>query len=386
MPNNGDKDNDIWSKHKQSQTPPDLLQLIKNFFNQTKKPSSDQEPTSGGAGNGDARIMPYVWIVAAVLVVIWVVSGIFLVSPAEQAVVLRFGKYQETVGPGPHWIPRFIDSRYIINTQQVNNFPYTAEMLTKDENIVSVALTVQYRIAKPKSYLFDVVGPINTLHQATSSALRQIVGQMSLDDVLTVGRQQLRDRVSQQLNATLAPYKTGLEITDVTLQPVKPPEAVTHAFDDAIKAREDEQRYINKAQAYARKVESQAKGTIARIQQLAKAYKKEIVLQAKGATARFLAVLKPYQAAPRVTGERMYLESVAHVLDRTTNILVESKGNNVLYLPIDRMLQQRLKQESLKNIPEPQSTASDDTTKSVPVSNNRPSYSQTGNAYNGGQS
>lgn len=331
--------NDPWGK-RHDDGPPDLFDLIKRFF------GGGGKSRSNGGQSSDSKERPgrYVGYVIVGLAILWALTGIFLVSPAEQAVVLRFGKYVETVGPGPHWIPRVVDSKYTINVQQVSNFPYQAEMLTKDENIVSVAVAVQYRIGDPKKYLFNVVDPVTTLQQATSSALRQIVGQMTLNVILTTGRQQLRDATAKQLNSTLELYQAGLTVTDVTLQPAKPPEAVTHAFDDAIKAREDEQRYINQAQAYARRVESIAKGKVARLKQSAMAYQKEVALRAQGQTARYLALLKPYQEAPAVTRERLYLDTLSTVLSKTTNIVIDSGGNNVLYLPLDQILKRQLQQ------------------------------------------
>ncbi len=363
--NNG---NDPWGK-RQDDGPPDLFDLIKKFF-VGKKSKSGQ--------NSDSKDHPgrYVGYAAIVLVILWALSGIFLVSPPEESVVLRFGKYVETLGPGPHWIPRFVESERTLNVQQVSNFPYSAEMLTKDENIVSVSVAVQYRIGDPENYLFNVVDPVSTLQQATSSALRQIVGHMTLNSVLTTGRQRLRDAVAKQLNVILSQYKAGLLVTDVTLQPAKPPEAVTHAFDDAIKAREDEQRYINQAKAYARKVESIAKGKVARLQHSARAYQKEVSLRAEGQTARYLALLKPYQAAPGVTRERLYLDTLSNVLSHTTNIIIDSSGNNILYLPLDQILKRQLLQmKKGSTTTSPFDTSNSDQMTPSDSDTGRPSYS-----------
>jgi len=362
--------NGPWGK-RQDDGPPDLFDIIKKFFTggqSNSEKSSDDHP---------GRYVGYGLIV---LVILWALSGIFVVSPAEQSVVLRFGKYVSTEGPGPHWIPRFVDSQHTLNVQQVSNFPYQAEMLTRDENIVSVSVAVQYRIKNPENYLFNVVNPDTTLQQATSSALRQVVGQMTLISVLTTGRQQLRDAVEKQLVEILGQYKTGLVITDVTLQPAKPPEAVTHAFDDAIKAREDEQRYINQAEAYARRVESTVKGRVARYKQSAIAYQKEVVLKSEGQTARYLALLHPYQSAPGVTRERLYLDTLSTVLSKTTNIFIDSSGNNVLYLPIDQILKRQLakmKQSTSISTMNDNNQAPLDITQTSPVDSDtgRPSYS-----------
>ncbi|MCH9770176.1 MAG: FtsH protease activity modulator HflK [Gammaproteobacteria bacterium] len=316
------------------QGPPDLMDAVKKVF------GSSGSKSGGEGGNG--HIARFVGFALALIVVLWILSGIFIVSPAERSVVLRFGRYLTTVGPGPHWIPRFMDSKYTFDVQQVRNFSIHAEMLTQDENIVSVDLAVQYRVMDLQKYLFSVVDPAKTLQQATSSALRQVVGQMTLDAVLTTGRDALRDQVEQQLKEILAVYQAGMQVVDVTLQPVKPPEAVTAAFDDAIKAREDKQSYINKATAYQQKVMSIASGQVARLVQKATAYEQEVNLQAQGLVARYLALLKPFEKAPRVTRERLYLDAVSNVLLHTHNIVVGNGNNNILYLPLQQLLNQHL--------------------------------------------
>lgn len=317
------------------QGPPDLSELLRRFMR--------KKTSSGGAGDGSSDSAPsgvlgFVLLIAIILIVIWIIAGIFIVSPAEESVVLRFGRYVATKGPGLHWIPRLVQTKYTLNVQQVNSFAYQSEMLTRDENIVSVSLAVQFRIDNPRDFLFNVDAPVQTLQQATSSAIRQVVGNMTLDAVLTTGRQELATAVLKHLRVLLDTYKVGLAVTDVALQPIKPPEAVTDAFDDAIKAREDEQRYINKAEAYARKVISTTAGQVARIKQSAEAYKKEVVLQAQGETARYLAILKPYQAAPTVTRTRLYLDTMATVLSDTSNIVLDTQANNLLYLPLQQLL------------------------------------------------
>lgn len=329
----GERDpNNPWGSPKQDG--PDLASMLDRFFNNP---------------DGSNNIFRYVAIVVALLAVVWALSGIFIVSPAQQGVILRFGKYAKTVGPGLHWIPHFVDSKTVIDVQQVRNFPYSSEMLTKDENIVSVALAVQYRIADPEKFLFNVVTPIQTMQEATSSALRAVVGNMTLNLVLTTGRQELSEMVLQQLRTILSSYQIGLSISDVTLQPVTPPSQVTAAFDDAIKAREDEQRYANQAKAYARRVVSIANGKVSRLMQAAMAYSQEVVLRAKGSTARYMALLKPYEEAKEVTRERLYLDTVSSVLSRTSNILVDSGGSNILYLPINQLLKQQMQMNKAQN-------------------------------------
>lgn len=357
MSRDGSNNQNPWGKRPE-QGPPDLIEFIKKLFSNAKKSSVGATFSQNQSQNRNFNPLPWSLKTIAIAVVsvflfIWILAGIYIVKPAEQAVILRFGKYIGTDNAGPHWIPLLIDSRVIINTQQVQNFPFRADMLTNDENIVSVAVAVQYRIDNPQDYLFNIVRPVHALEQATSSALRQEVGEMSLDDVLTKGRQTLRQRVSDQLNHILVRYHTGLVVTDVTLQPAKPPEEVTAAFDDAIKAREDEQRYINQASAYVNQVTSAAKGQVARLMQSANAYQQSIVLQAKGQTARFLALYHAYKNAPIVTRERLYLEAMQEMLSKTHNIVVDANQNNMMYLPLNELLKQSKENET---IPEPATT------------------------------
>ncbi len=332
---------------KKPDSPPELDELLKkalSFITGKSAKRKDDSSSHSNSPKSEQNDFDLTWGIAglifAVLAVLWVVAGIFVVSPAQRAVVLRFGQYTETVGPGPHWIPAMIDSEQKVNVQQVSNFNYSAEMLTTDENIVSVSLAVQYRIDFPKNYLFNVVDPVESLQQATASALRQVIGQTTLDDVLTTGRAQVRDEVAQLLNKMLVRYKTGILVTDVTLQPAKPPEEVTSAFDDAIKAREDEQRYINQAQAYAKKVIPVAQGQASRLTQEAQAYKTNVVLNAKANVASFLSILPEYQLAPVVTKDRIYLDAMQAVFGHSSKIFIDAKnGHNMLYLPLNQIMQ-----------------------------------------------
>ena len=351
--------------------PPDLAHLFKKFIGKLNRPSTQKQPTK-----------PLHWsrltaLVVLVLIAIWAVSGIFLVSPAEQSVILRFGKYVRTLGPGPHWIPPIFERHYTVNIQRVDSFPYESEMLTQDGNIVSVKIQVQYRIANLEDYLFHVVDPINTLHQAASSALRQVVGQMNLDPILTTGREVLAQKVTSLIQQTLSDYRSGIEVREVTLQSSKPPEAVTAAFDDVIKATEDEKRYINQAEAYAKKRVLTAQGQVSRILQEADAYRYSVAAHASGSTTRYLALLKPYQQSPAITRQRLYLETMTEVLKNTHNI-IENSSNNMLYLPFDQLLQRPL--STVKSEPAlPASQQQSDNTiaseaDDTSVSNERPSY------------
>jgi membrane protease subunit HflK len=335
--NEPEKGNDPWKSKKQ---PPDLDEALKRiqrqlrhiFLGRRKGNGRFKSEQKGGAGAG-IFVGGFVFIVF----LLWVISGIFIVDPAEQAVILRFGKYVETVGPGPHWIPRLVCSRIVLNVDRVLNYAYSAQMLTSDENLVAVSIAVQYRIADLNEYLFQVANPEESLQQATSSALRQIVGTTTLDQVITEGREIWGNRVQDTLIKTLDVYKTGILIVNVTPQPARAPESVQDAFDDAIKAQEDEKRFKAQADAYAARVVPIAEGNASRIEQEAEAFSQQVVLRAKGETAEFLALLPEYVAAPQITAERMYLESMQKVLSQSSTVVVDSKAGNLVYLPLDKL-------------------------------------------------
>jgi membrane protease subunit HflK len=321
--------------------PPELDKLLSDFFKKfTKK--SDKQPSSGTTPSQNNAYHLKVLSVGIVcgLLLLWFIFGIFIVSPAEKGVILRFGQYQETVDAGPHWIPRFIDSEITVNTQKISTYSYDAQMLTQDQNIVNVAVAVQYRISNVKDYLFNAKNPERSLEQATASALRQVVGSTTLDNILTTGRAAIRDAVSTQLNDILKNYNVGIEVTDVALQPAGAPAEVKTAFDDAIRAQEDEARYQNQAEAYANNVLPVAQGKATRMLEEAKAYQEQTVLQAEAEVARFNAVYAAYQQAPIVTKERMYLATLESIYARSNKIFIDTKNSNVLYLPIEAALKE----------------------------------------------
>jgi modulator of FtsH protease HflK len=329
---------DPWRKRRDSQgSPPDLEAMIANFF---KKFVGAKHKSSGASPTGPVLKAPMIRLGLGVLLLLWALSGIYQVQQAEQGVVLRFGRYVRTVEPGLHWMPQLIERRIVMNVQQVSQFSYNALMLTKDENIVSVELSVQYRIDQLYDFLFNVRDPVLSLNEATASALRHVVGHTDLDDLLTTGREGVRDQIMQQLRKILGIYKPGLLVSKVSLQPAKPPEQVTDAFNDAIKAREDEQRYINQANAYANKVLPIAQGHVVRLTETARAFARELELRAQGETARFLALLPEYKRSPAVMRKRMYLATIETILSHTTKVLVDLKGNNMFYLPFDKLLGQ----------------------------------------------
>jgi len=330
--------------------PPDLDEVLRNLqqklrglFGQKKKPIFSPAGSSNASPKPSSMVMGPIFIfVGIVFLLIWFFSGFFIVAPAEKAAILRFGKYVKTDEPGLHWIPPFISSRYIVNVQQVLTYPYQAEMLIQDENIVSVGLVVKYRINNLQDYLFNVANPNESLQQATASALRQVIGQTKLDDVLTSGLEKVGQETQEVLEKTLERYHAGLVVTDVNMQFAKPPEEITAAFDDAIKAREDKPRFEKQAEAYANQIVPVAEGNASRQIAEANAYKQQVVLNAQGATAQFLALLPQYQQSPEVTRERMYLDTLQSVLGNTPKVLMDTpQGNNMMYLPLDKLIKKQ---------------------------------------------
>jgi len=279
------------------------------------------------------------WYLLVGVCVVYLLSGIYIVGPAEEAVVLRLGRYVGTVLPGPHWIAPFIERKEIVNVQEVKTSKHGGQMLTKDENIVSAEIAVQYRIHNPKDYLFNVVHPERSLQQVSESALRAVVGQSTLNEVLTSGRSGIGTEIKRQVQQNLNNYHSGIEISDLAMQQTKAPEEVKAAFDDAIKAQQDEERLVNQAQAYAHKILPIAEGHAKRTFEEARAYKERVILEAEGKTAKFAKVLPEYQRAPGVTRDRLYLDTLQEVYTNTPKVLVDvAGGNNLVYLPLDKLL------------------------------------------------
>lgn len=325
--------NDPWNNQRNPDTPPNLDAILKDWQNKLNK-------LLGGKASSDNNGSTWSFLLMSLLLLaLWGASGIFIIAPAEEGVVTRFGRYTETKGPGLHWAPRFVDRVYKVDIANVLDFSYRSSMLTQDENIVSVEVAVQYRIANPEEFLFRVDSPIVSLQQATASALRFVIGHTNLTEILTTGREVVRQKVRAQLEQILSRYDTGLILLDVVMQPATPPEEVKDAFDDAIKAQEDEQRYKNQAEAYEKAVVPAAKGKAERIVQAATAYGKQKVLLAQGDVARFAALLPKYKQSPKVTKERLYLDTMESVLSNTTKVLMpDGDSNQLMYLPIDKLI------------------------------------------------
>jgi membrane protease subunit HflK len=346
-PGGGNKD--PWSGKGGDQGPPDLDEVIRKLQERLGGLFGGRKgggPSGGKFGLPGGFNMRAIGIGLAILFVVWLASGIYIVEPAERGVVLRFGAYQETTEPGPHWhIPFPIEEVVTVNVDEISTFTHQASMLTQDENIVDVELTVQSRIQDAADYLFQDQNPDKTLRDVTETVVRKTIGGSKLDYILTEGRSAIAQTIQERTQALIDKYKTGLEVTSVNMQPAKPPEQVKEAFDDAIKAREDKERTENKAEAYANEILPRARGEAARIQADAKAYRDKVVAEAEGEAARFLAILREYEKAPDVTRERLYLDTMQQVLGQSNKVLLDVKGgNNLMYLPLDQLMKQRATQ------------------------------------------
>jgi membrane protease subunit HflK len=308
---------------------PDVDQVLERLKARFK--SRGNRP--GGLSSGGAGVL------AAALAMLWALSGIYTVDAQERALVLRFGAYVTTAGPGVHWhLPWPVEAVEKVIVEQVRQVTERSDMLTQDENIIDVEMKVQYRVKSAEQYLASQADPEATLRQVTKSAVREVVGRSKMDFILTEGRQEISGQIEQILQERLDAYNSGLSVIEVNLQNVQAPEPVQDAFADAIKAREDQERLKNEAQAYANDRLPKAGGQAARERAEAQAYRDRLIAQATGEAERFTKILAEYRKAPRVMRDRMYLETMSEVLGNATKVVVDLDGNGpVIYLPLDQL-------------------------------------------------
>ena len=332
---------DPWGNRGRGEGPPDLDDIIRKM----------QEGFGGLFGGKPSRQkkerkgFPFSWlIVVIVLVLLLLVDITYLVDQQERGVVMRFGRYERILQPGLNFVfPSPIDRVVTLNVGQVRSITHKASMLTQDENIVDVEVAVQWRINDPADFIFNVKDPALTLRQVAESAVRAVIGQSELDYVLTEGRSEIAQQQQELMQRILVDdYKSGILVVTVEMQPAKPPDAVKEAFDDAIKAREDEQRLVNEAEAYRNDILPRARGAAARVREEANAYKASVIAKSEGDAARFEQLLTEYEQAPEITRKRLYLESIESVMSGTNKVLMDAEGgNSLMYLPLDRLMQPR---------------------------------------------
>lgn len=358
--NNGDKRPEKPSGNNDG--PPDLDQLWRDFNQRIagllgRKGGGGSDGGNGGGGfnRGDVKGAGIgVGVIAVIVAFLWLASGFFIVQEGQTAVVTTFGRYSHTTLPGFNWRwPYPIQGHEIVNMSQVR----TAEigyrgnvrnkqlkeslMLTDDENIIDIQFAVQYKLKNAAEWLFNNRDPDDSVRQVAETAIREIVGRSKMDFVLYEGREKVALDVSQRMQQILDRYKSGVQITNVTMQGVQPPEQVQAAFDDAVKAGQDRERLKNEGQAYANDVIPRASGAASRLLEEAEAYRSRVVANAEGDASRFTQVQEAYAKAPTVTRERMYLETMQQIFANTTKVMVDAKsGSNLLYLPLDKLIQQ----------------------------------------------
>ena len=357
----GSNNRDPWGQGNGPKGPPDLDDVIKDLQN---KIGGIFGGSGGGAGGGGKKsLIPSKAILplSVLAIILWFATGFYVVEQGQQAVELRFGAYKTIKDAGLRWhIPYPVESVEVINVQQIRTVevgyrtnprsnqiagvPREALMLTADENIIDIHFAVQYDIKDPRELLFNVAESQDlVVRGATESAVREIVGRNSMDFAITGGRAEIAQETKILLQQILDRYDTGINIKAVEMQNAQPPAEVKAAFDDAVKAREDEERLKNEAQAYQNDIIPRARGAAARLEQEAAAYEATVVAAAKGEASRFLQVLDEYLKAPNITRDRLYLDALEEVYGNSTKLVIDqnSGGNNVMYLPLDQLIRQR---------------------------------------------
>ena len=343
-----------WGNKNNNGGPPDLEELLRKLNAKVSSLFGGKggagKPGGGEPMHGFAGGMS---LIAAIVVLIWVGSGFYIVDASQRGVVLRFGKLVETTQPGPRWhLPFPVETVEIVNLSQVrtvevgyrdnvkNKMIKESLMLTDDENIIDIQFAVQYYLSDPSEYLFNNRMPDENVRQAAETAIREVVGKSKMDYVLYEGREQVAAAATKLMQDILDRYKSGILISKLTMQNAQPPEQVQAAFDDAVKAGQDRERQKNEGQAYANDVIPRASGAAARLIQEAQGYKQSVIANAEGDVSRFKQILVEYEKAPAVTRERMYLDMMQQVMGNISKVMVDQKnGNSLLYLPLDKLIQ-----------------------------------------------
>ncbi|OZA29494.1 MAG: HflK protein [Hydrogenophilales bacterium 17-61-9] len=348
----GNKDN------RKNSGPPDLDELWKRLNERLNGLFGGKGGGGNDGGEGfSAGGLPgggnLVGLLIGALVLVWAASGFYIVNTGERGVVLRFGKYVETTEPGPRWhLPWPVEAREVVNVDQVRTVEIgyrtnvkskvlkESLMLTDDENIIDLQFAVQYILKDPKEFLFVNRSPEDMVLQVAETAMREIVGKNKMNFVLYEGRADIAARAKALMQQILDRYKSGISISQVTLQNIQPPEQVQAAFDDAVKAGQDRERLKNEAEAYFNDVVPRARGLASRLKEEAEGYKLSVIANAEGEASRFTQIFTEYQKAPQVTRQRLYLDTMQTVMNNTSKILVDQKGgNSLLYLPLDKLQQ-----------------------------------------------
>src|SRR6476620_9244129 len=368
-----------WGK-RGSGGPPDLDEIWRNVNRRINELFGRKTGNSGDIGGGGGRpVLPLsgIGILIALVVLVWLASGFYIVDEGRRGVVTRFGKYTETTQPGPRWhLPYPIETAELVDFSQVktievgyrntpkNKIDKEAVMLTDDENIIDIQFAVQYNLKSAEDYVFNNRRPDQIVAYIAESAIREVVGKAKMDFALYEGREQIAKQTEQLMQLNLDRYGTGVFVQKVTLQNVQPPDKVQAAFDDAVKAGQDRERLKNEGQAYANNVIPRARGNAARLLEEANGYQTEVEQRSQGDAERFNRILVEYQKAPGVTRDRLYLDMMQTVLSNSSKVLVDQKSGSLLYLPLDKLIQQSAAPAASAAIPDvgavpPRATAPD---------------------------
>lgn len=342
-PGGNNNDQDPWgnrNRNKGNDGPPDLDDLFKQLNGKLNKwlgGGGNKGGNSNGSGSGNFASLIAIIVIAAVAYTIY--NSAYTVDESERAVVLRLGAFHSIQPPGLHWKIPFVDViEDKVNVTQIREHSLNASMLTADENIVEMSMTVEYRAADAKSYALNVRDPQSTISHAAESALRHVVGSARLEYVITSGRDEVQSLVKERLQVYLDNYRAGIQLNELKVTKAAAPAAVQDAFDDVIKAREDQQRLINEAQAYANQIVPVAQGQAQRQLAEAEAYRQEVIARAEGESDRFTSLLQEYEKAPEVTRQRLYLDTIEDIYAASSKVLMDVEGgNNMMYLPLDQL-------------------------------------------------
>ncbi|WP_017430681.1 FtsH protease activity modulator HflK [Vreelandella jeotgali] len=327
-----------------NQGPPDLDEALKKFQQKINSLLGKHRKGGGRNGGGDngggksrsAFTLPGLLIIVALA--IWAASGFYLVDQAERGVVLRFGKFQEVVTPGLQWNPPLVDDVRMVNVTRVRSLTQTQSMLTRDENIVKVEISAQYRVSDPGNFMLNVRDPNLSIENALDSSLRHVVGGTDMIDILTSGREILGSSVASRLQTYLDNYDVGIQLQTINIESTSAPEPVIDAFDDVIRAREDRQRTINKGIAYANAIIPEAQGQAQRLVEQGQGYRESVVAEAQGQANRFTSLLSEYRNSPETMRERLYIEAIEEVFGSTPKVLLDTGDNApLMYLPLDKL-------------------------------------------------
>lgn len=335
----GGKDNDPWGGNNQG--PPDLDEALKKLQEKLNSIFGGGNKSGGSGNGGDFHLSAgALGIVAVLAAVVWGLFGFYQVDQQERAVVLRLGVYHETVMPGLRWNPPLMDEVNKINVTKVRGITSRGQMLTEDENIVDVALSVQYTVSDPANFLLKVKSPELSLEHALESSLRHVVGSSKMDQVITEGREQIAIDTQQRLQSYLDTYQSGILVAKVNIEDAQAPSQVQDAFDDVTRAKEDRERLKNEAEAYANGIIPEARGAAQRQLEEAQAYKEQVVARSQGEAQRFVDLYDEYRKAPKVTRERLYIDALETMYSDATKVMVDVEGgNNMMYLPLDKLME-----------------------------------------------